>query len=164
MKVNEKVKESSQKIEIRNRKAYRNYSVLQKIEAGVSLLGSEIKSIRQGKISLSESWVSLSTDLQVQLEGAHISPYKEASFQNHDPLRPRKLLLHKKEIIKLANAVQSGGFSLVPLRIYEKRSMIKVEVGLVKGKKYHDKRESDKKSAAQKEIAQAMKKKNSREI
>ena len=158
------MKPLSQKIEIRNRKVHRNYSVIDKIEAGISLLGSEIKSIRQGKISLSEAWVSISEDLQVQLESAHISLYKEASFQNHDPLRARKLLLHKKEIIRLSNAVQSGGFSLVPLRLYEKRSMIKVEVGLVKGKKYHDKRESEKRNTAQKEIAQAIKKKNSRDI
>lgn len=153
---------TSPKIEIKNRKASHNYTIVDKIEAGISLLGSEIKAIRQGKVSLSEGWVSLSNNLEAYLEGVHISEYKEASFLNHEPLRSRKLLLHKKEIIKLSNSVQSKGAALVPLRLYEKGSLIKVEIALVKGKKYHDKRESDKKQTAKKEIANAIKNKNSR--
>lgn len=154
------MKNKTERIEIKNRKAYHNYTVGERFEAGISLLGSEVKSIRQGKISLSEGWVSFSSDLEAHLENVHISPYKEASYTNHEPLRTRKLLLSKKEIIKLSNGVHSSGFSVIPLRIYEKRSLFKVEIALVRGKKYHDKRESDKKESARKEIAQAIRNKN----
>ena len=130
------------------------------MEAGISLLGSEIKSIRQGKISLGEGWIVLTQNLEAILEGVHINPYEQASFMNHEPLRRRKLLLHKKELIKLSNRLQSGGMTLVPLRVYETRSLIKVEIGLVRGKKSFDKRESDKQSSAKKEIAVALKRHN----
>lgn len=156
-----KVSTTRQRIEIKNRKATHNYIIMERFEAGISLLGSEIKAIRQGKVSLGEGWVDISADLEIQLENVHIGKYKQASLFNHDPLRSRKLLLHKKEIISLANSIQSKGFSLVPLRLYEKRSLIKVEIALAKGKKHYDKRESDKKASAKKEIASAIKKYNS---
>jgi SsrA-binding protein len=151
---------TKQRLEIRNRKAHHNFVILEKIEAGISLLGSEIKSIRQGKISLGEGWVVLTPSLEAILEGVHINPYEQASFMNHEPLRRRKLLLHKKELIKLSNRLQSGGMTLVPLRVYETRSLIKVEIGLVRGKKNFDKRDSDKQSSAKKEIAVAVKRHN----
>ena len=154
------MKKIKERIEIRNRKASHNYHIMEKIEAGISLLGSEVKAIRQGKMSLSEGWVSLSNGLEASLEDVHISHYKEASLQNHEPVRSRKLLLNKKEIIKLSNRVQAGGLSVVPIRVYEKGSLFKVEIALVKGKKYHDKRESEKKESAKKEIAYAIKNKN----
>ena len=151
---------TKQRLEIRNRKAHHNFIILEKMEAGISLLGSEIKSIRQGKISLGEGWIVLTQNLEAILEGVHINPYEQASFMNHEPLRRRKLLLHKKELIKLSNRLQSGGMTLVPLRVYETRSLIKVEIGLVRGKKSFDKRESDKQSSAKKEIAVALKRHN----
>lgn len=151
---------TKQRLEIRNRKAHHSFIVMEKIEAGISLVGSEIKSIRQGKISLGEGWVVITQNLEAILEGVHINPYEQASFMNHDPVRRRKLLLHKKELIKLANHLQSGGMTLVPLRVYETRSLIKVEIGLVRGKKNFDKRESDKQNSAKKEIAVAMKRHN----
>jgi len=148
-------------IQIKNKKAYHDYTIVETYEAGISLLGSEVKSIRNGKANLSGGWVNITEGLEMQLENIHISQYDKASLENHDPKRRRKLLMHKKEIIKISNKTHNSHFTIVPLKIYETRSLIKIQIGLAKGKKNYDKRESDKKSTAAKEIAASMKKHNS---
>lgn len=138
------------KVVATNRKAQHEYFILDTLEAGLVLQGSEIKSIRAGHISLAEAYVH--TDGQeAWLMDAHISPYAQASVFNHEPRRPRKLLLHRDEIRRLWNEVRKKGMTIVPLRVYLKNGRAKVEIALAKGKKLYDKRESIAKRDAQRE-------------
>jgi SsrA-binding protein len=138
-----------------NRKALFDYHVLERLEAGVSLLGSEVKAIRAGKISLAESYAAFSGG-ELFLLGAHIAEYEQAHQRNHDPLRKRKLLLHRRELARLGDAVGKEGLTLVPLSVYLKDGRIKVELGLCKGKQAHDKRHSIKERDQKREMRRAL--------
>jgi SsrA-binding protein len=127
------------KVVATNRKARHDYFLLDTYEAGIVLQGSEIKSIRAGQISIKEAYVRLK-DREAWLINAHIAPYDPASHFNHDPKRPRKLLLHRREILRLDNAIRQKGYTLIPTRVYLKNGLAKVEIALAKGKKAYDKR------------------------
>ena len=140
-----------------NRYAKFQYEILEKIEAGIELLGTEVKSIRNGKANLRDGYCSI-RDSEILLLNVHISPHKNVgSFFNHDPLRNRKLLLHKKEIIKLKSNTEKKGLTIIPLSIYLKGSWIKMTIGIGKGKKLHDKRQSDKQKDIKREMKIALK-------
>ncbi|HEY6137509.1 MAG TPA: SsrA-binding protein SmpB [Thermoanaerobaculia bacterium] len=139
-----------------NKKAYHDYFVLQKLEAGIELTGTEVKSLRDGKANLKDSYVIIKGD-EAYLFSAHISPYSHGNIQNHDPERTRKLLLHKREIEKLHVQIVEKGLTIVPLRLYFKGSRVKVEIAVVRGKKLFDKRETEKRREADREAAAAMK-------
>lgn len=145
------------KVISKNRKAYHNYQIGDKLEAGVSLLGTEVKALRAGKVNLGEGWVDIDRHGQAWLKEAHIGHYDFGNRNNHDEQRPRRLLLHKREIARLGRAVNEKGNSIVPTMIYFKGSLIKVEVAIGKGKQLHDKREASKKKDASREIARALK-------
>ena len=147
---------SSVKIIAQNKKAYHDYFVDEKYEAGIELFGTEVKSIRAGKVNLKESYCDIK-DGEVFVVGMHISPYEQGNVFNKDPLRPKKLLLHKREILKLFGLVSQKGYTLVPLQIYLKNSRVKVEIGLCRGKKLYDKREDAAKRDADRTIEKAMK-------
>ncbi len=140
-----------------NRKAYHDYFIQETWEAGISLLGTEVKSLREGKANLKDSYAIIKNN-EVFLLNCHISPYSHGNIQNHDPLRTRKLLLHKKEIDRLWNNISQKGFTLIPLKIYFKNGKAKVEIGLAKGKRQYEKREAIKEKEAKREIARHMKK------
>jgi SsrA-binding protein len=140
------------KVVATNRKAGFEYFLLDRFEAGISLKGSEIKSIRASQISLKEAYVNV-VGKNAFLMDAHIAPYVQANRQNHDPLRPRRLLLHAKEIKELWNAVRQKGVTIVPTRVYLKDGRAKVEIAIAKGKKMHDKRETIAKRDAEREAA-----------
>ena len=140
-----------------NRKAYFNYEILDKYEAGLVLTGSEVKSIREGEVSLKDAYVSFRNG-EAFLQNAHISEYRASSYNNHHPERLRKLLLNREEIDKIMGKVQEKSLSCVPLKLYFKKGRIKVELGLGKGKKQHDKRHSIKKKESDRELARALKK------
>jgi len=144
------------KIVAQNRKAFHDYFIEETFEAGMILTGTEVKSLRDGKANLKDSYVIIK-DAEAFLLNCHISPYSHGNIMNHDPVRTRKLLLHRKEITRLQGLAAQKGYSLVPLKIYFKESRAKVEVGLVKGKRQYEKRESIKKKEADREIARAMK-------
>ncbi len=140
-----------------NRKAYHDYFIEEKFEAGIMLQGTEVKSLREGRVNLSDSYASVK-ESQIFLHHCHISPYSHGNLSNHEPLRTRKLLLHRKEINKLLVKTQQQGLTIIPLRIYfSNRGLAKVELGLAKGKKRHDHRESDKSREASREVERAMK-------
>ena len=122
-----------------NKKAYHDYFILETVEAGIELFGPEVKSIRMGHCSIKEAYVEIH-DGQIFVDGMHIAPYEKGNLFNRDPLRKRRLLMHKNEIRKLGQKIREKGFTLVPLRVYFKGSLVKVEVGLAKGKKLYDKR------------------------
>ncbi|MDR2799538.1 MAG: SsrA-binding protein SmpB [Bifidobacteriaceae bacterium] len=124
-----------------NRKAFHDYSIIDKYEAGISLLGTEVKSIRAGQINLRDSFVSFS-DGEAFLENAHISQYSHGNWTNHKPTRKRKLLLHSKEIKKLQKAVETKGITVIALKLYEKRGIFKLEIATAKGKRLYDKRQA----------------------
>ena len=150
-------KEKSEKAVATNRKAYHDYFIEEKFEAGIMLQGTEVKSLREGRVNLQDSYASVKGD-EVFLHHCHISPYSHGNIMNHQPLRTRKLLLHRKEINKLLGKTQQQGLTLIPLRIYfSKRGHAKVELGLAKGKKQHDRRESIKTREASREVERAMK-------
>jgi SsrA-binding protein len=128
------------KVVATNRKAGFEYFLLEKFEAGLSLKGSEIKSIRAGQMSLVEAYVEIEAG-QAWLKGAHVAPYEQASRNNHDPLRARRLLLNKREIRQMFNAVRQKGMTIVPTRVYIKEGRAKIEIALARGKKMYDKRE-----------------------
>ncbi len=130
----------SEKIVATNRKARFEYFILESFEAGISLQGSEIKSIRAGQMSLSEAYVKIEDGKEAWLVGAHISPYDPASRYNHNPTRSRRLLLNKREIRKIWNEVRMKGVTVIPLRVYLTHGLAKIEIGLAKGKKLYDKR------------------------
>jgi len=140
-----------------NRKAYHDYFIYETWEAGLVLTGSEIKSIRDGRVNLRDSYVTIKDD-EAWLIGAHISPYPQANRQNHDPRRDRKLLLHRREIDRLRGKVQEKGFTIIPLRLYLKNNVAKVEIALARGKKKYDKRQAIAKKEAQREMERALKK------
>ena len=140
-----------------NRYAKYQYEIHETIEAGIELLGTEVKSIRNGKANLRDGYCSFRNE-EILLLNVHISPHKNVgSFFNHDPLRNRKLLLHKKEIIKLKSNAEKKGMTIIPLSIYLKGSWIKLKLGIGKGKKLHDKRQADKQKSIKKEINSALK-------
>lgn len=150
-------KDQPQKVVATNRKAYHDYFIEEKFEAGIVLQGTEVKSLREGKVNLQDSYASV-RDTEVFLHHCHISLYSHGNIMNHDPLRVRKLLLHRKEINKLLGKTQQKGLTLVPLRIYfSERGQAKIELGLAKGKKQHDRRESIKTREAGREVERAMK-------
>lgn len=128
-------------IEIKNKKAYFDYTVLEEMEAGISLVGTEIKSIRKGSVDLKDSFVSIKNN-EAFILNMYIAKYEEGNIFNHDERRTRKLLLHKKEIKKLKEKVSTEGLTLIPLKIYFKKNYVKVLIGLCKGKKLYDKRAS----------------------
>ena len=146
---------------IENRKAWHDYFVLDKLEAGVVLKGSEVKSIRLGQASLAEGFASIDPrTLELRLNAVHIAPYPHAGeANNHEPLRPRRLLVHKREVLKLLDQTKARGGTLVPLALYFVRGRVKVELGIVTGKKKADKREDIKRRDAQREIQRAMSRK-----
>ena len=127
------------KIITSNRRARRNYHISDPLEAGLVLHGTEVKALRQGRANLQDAYCKVE-DGEVFLLNAHISPYSHGNLNNHDPLRPRKLLLHKREIGKLKKATQQKGFTIIPLKLYFKKGIVKVEIGLARGKKLYDKR------------------------
>jgi len=139
-----------------NRKAYHDYFIEEKFEAGISLVGTEVKSLRNGRANLKDSYVIIK-DGEAFLLNCHISPYSHGNIQNHEPTRTRKLLLHKKEIDKLWGNISQKGLTVIPLKIYFKRGKAKVEIGLAKGKRQYEKRESIKERESQREIERHMK-------
>ena len=139
-----------------NRKAYHDYFVLETYEAGIELFGTEIKSIRAGRVNLKDSFCSVD-DGEMYAIGMHISPYEQGNRFNRDPMRKKKLLLHKKEINKLYGTVKQTGYSLIPISLYFKDSRVKLQVGLCKGKKLYDKREDMAKRSAKRDIERAIK-------
>jgi SsrA-binding protein len=139
-----------------NRKAYHDYFIDETYETGIALTGTEIKSVRAGSVNLRDAYAQVKNG-ELWLLNAHISPYEPASRQNVDPYRDRKLLMHRKEIMRLFGRVQEKGFTLVPLRMYLKKNRAKVEIGLARGKKLYDKREAISKRDAAREIARAVK-------
>jgi SsrA-binding protein len=141
-----------------NRKAFHDYFVEEKLECGIALFGTEVKSIRQGKVNLKESWAQVRKG-EIWVEGMHISPYEQGNIFNRDPLRPKKLLLHRNEIRKLDAQVMRQGFTLVPLELYFRNGRVKVQLGLCKGKQLHDKRDSIAKKDSQREIMRALREK-----
>lgn len=144
------------KIAATNRKAFFDYAIEEKFEAGIVLRGTEVKSIRQGRVNLQDSFASIK-DGEVFLHNCHISPYSHGNILNHDPTRTRKLLLHRKEINKLMGWTQQKGLTIVPLRVYfGERGKAKVEIALAKGKKQHDRRESIKTREAGREMQRAL--------
>jgi len=149
---------SDEKEIINNRQAYFEYHILDKYEAGAVLLGTEVKSVMAGRIQLKESFVQIK-DGEIWLFGAHISHYSHGNINNHDVLRPRKLLLHKREIEKLVKATTQKGMTLVVTRIYWKNGRIKFEVGVAKGKKLYDKRETEMRRTLEKETRAELKQK-----
>jgi len=152
-----KEKDSFEKAVGTNRKAYHDYFIEEKFEAGIMLQGTEVKSLREGRVNLQDSYASVKGD-EIFLHHCHISPYSHGNIMNHEPLRTRKLLLHRKEIDKLLGKTKQQGLTLIPLRIYfSKRGLAKVELGLAKGKKQHDRRESIKTREASREVERAMK-------
>ena len=138
-----------------NRQAFHNYDIIEKFEAGVALTGTEIKSAREGKVNLKDSYGLVKTG-EVWLLNCHISPYSHGSYANHDPLRTRKLLLNRSEINRLIGRTTERGLTLVPLRMYLKDGRLKCEIALAKGRKTHDKREVERKKTIDKETKQAL--------
>lgn len=147
---------SGEKDIVNNRHAFHEYHILDKYEAGIVLKGTEVKSVMSGRIQLKDSYVSVK-DGEIWLLNAHISPYSHGNRENHEPLRTRKLLLHKREILKLERETTVKGMTLVVTRIYLKNGRIKFEVGVAKGKKLYDKRETEMKRTIDKETRQQLK-------
>lgn len=151
------IKKQSIKQIANNKKAFHDYFVLEKFECGIELFGTEVKSIRAGSCSVKESFCKIDKN-EVFVENMHINPYERGNIFNKDPYRTRKLLLHKKEISKLKDELKNQGITLIPLSVYFKGSKVKVEIGLCKGKKLYDKRETSKKKEMEKKADYAAKK------
>lgn len=147
---------NSIKIISQNKKAYHDYFVEEKYEAGIELFGTEVKSIRAGKVNVKEAYCDIK-DGEVFVVGMHISPYEQGNVFNKDPLRPKKLLLHKREILKLFGLVSQKGYTLVPLQVYLSNSRVKVEIGLCRGKKLYDKRDDMARNDAKRDMERAFK-------
>ena len=145
-----------EKLIAQNRKARHDYHILDNYEAGIALTGTEVKSLRAGNMNLKDSYVDVSND-ELYLVGAYMAPYEQGNIHNHEPERRRKLLMHKREIVRLAAQVAEKGLTLVPLRVYFKRGKAKVEIGLAKGKQTIDKRDTIKERDAKRELERAMK-------
>ncbi len=146
----------ARKIISKNKKAYFDYEILEKLEAGIILSGHEVKSTKTGHINLKGSYVTISNN-EAHLLNSHIAPYRFADLKDYNPTRTRKLLLHRKEINHLIGKSQTKGISLVPLRVYIKNNFIKIEIGIARGKKKYDKREDIKKKEAKRNIQRALK-------
>ena len=144
-----------------NRKAFHEYFVLERYEAGIELAGTEVKSIRAGQVNLKDSFCTVK-DGELFVRGMHISPYEHGTIFNKDPVRPRRLLMHKREILKLSSRIMQDGVALVPLSLYFKDSRVKLELGLCKGKKLHDKRDSEADRQSKRDIDRVMKERNYR--
>ena len=147
------------KIVAKNSKAFHDYFIEDRYEAGIELAGTEVKSIRQGNVNLKDSFCIIK-DGEISVLGMHISPYEKGNIFNKDPRRNRKLLMHKREIMRLFGKIKQDGYSLIPLSIYFKGPYVKLEVGLARGKKLYDKRDSAAKKDAKREIDRAMKSRN----
>jgi SsrA-binding protein len=143
------------KLIVDNRKARFQYELLEKVEAGIALTGTEVKSLRQGKINVGDGYCRIDRDGQMYLIGVHINPYTHAGYTQHEPLRERRLLLHKKEILRLHQRVKERGLTLVPVRLYLKQGRVKVEIALAKGKTLYDKRETVRKRDQAREARQS---------
>lgn len=142
-----------------NKKAFHDYFLEESFEAGIELCGTEVKSIRQGRVNLKDSWCSI-VDGEMLVNGMHISPYEQGNIFNKDTMRVRRLLMHKREIMRLFGLVKQDGYSLIPVSLYFKGSRVKVQVGLCKGKKLYDKRSDLAARAAKRDIQRAMKERN----
>lgn len=142
-----------------NRKAFHDYFVLEKYEAGIELAGTEVKSVRAGQVNMKDSYCSIKNG-ELFLRGMHISPYEKGNIFNRDPVRVRRLLMHKREINRLNSQVMQQGVALIPLSLYFKDSKVKVEIGVCKGKKLYDKREASAKKDAQRDMDRVMKERN----
>lgn len=139
-----------------NRKAFHDFFVLERFEAGIELFGTEVKSIRAGAVNLKDSYCTVK-DGELFARGLHISPYEKGNIYNRDPLRPKRLLMHKREIIKLNARVMQDGMALIPLSLYLKDGRVKLELGLCKGKKLHDKRDAEAEREAKRDIDRTLK-------
>jgi len=144
------------KVISQNRKAYHDYHIEDTLEAGIALLGTEVKSLREGRANLRDSYVNIKGG-EAYLLNCHISPYSHGNIMNHEPLRTRKLLLHRKEIDRLRGKIEAKGYTLIPLKLYFKDSFAKVEIGLARGKKIFEKRDTIKEREARREIEKATK-------
>ena len=153
-------KKSNDRVIVENRKARHDYFVEETYEAGVELFGTEVKSIRAGPVNLKDSYCEIDKGEMYAL-GVHISPYEQGNIFNRDPLRPKKLLMHKREIMKLTGLISRDGYTLVPLSLYFKGSRVKMAIGLCKGKKLYDKRETSAKRDAARVIERTMKERSS---
>jgi SsrA-binding protein len=147
------------KVIVENRKAHHDYHIIETIEAGIVLTGTEVKSLRLGRVNVRDSFARVK-DGEVFLHGMHISPYEQGNRFNHDPLRIRKLLLHRREINRLVGKIQERGYTMVPLKLYWKNGRCKVELALVKGKRLHDKRETLARKDAERRIERVLKSTN----
>ena len=152
-------KPTGTKLIIRNKKAYHEYNILEKYEAGVELFGTEVKSIRQGNINLKDSFCVIKNN-ELFAHGMHISPYEKGNIFNRDPMRPKRLLMHKSEIKRLYSRIKQEGLTLIPLSAYFKSSRVKLEIGLARGKKLHDKRDTAAQRTSQREIQRNIKERN----
>ena len=150
---------ASTKTIAQNKKAYHDYFVEESLETGIALSGTEVKSLRRGRVNLKDAWCSVVKG-ELFINGMHISPYEQGNIFNKDPMRVRRLLAHKREIMRLYGYVKQDGYSLIPLSVYFKNSLIKVQVGLCKGKKLYDKRQVLAEKAAKRDIERAIKEKN----
>ena len=147
---------AGRKVIASNRKARRDYHILDTLEAGIELRGTEVKAIRLGHISLEESFAAIENGREVFLYQAHVQPYEYGNVHNHDPVRPRRLLLHRQEILRLAGQTAQKGCTLVPLQVYLKHGRVKIEIGVCKGKHHEDKREDLKRRTADRESQRAI--------
>ena len=154
-------KSSGFKLIANNKKAYFDFFIDDKFECGIALAGTEVKSMRMGKCSIKESFVRITND-EVMIYGMHISPYEKGNIFNREPLRPRRLLLHKREILRLFGLMKQQGYTLIPLSLYFKGSLVKVQVGLCRGKKLYDKREDAARRDMKREADRALKERNAR--
>ena len=150
------LEKESFKVMARNREAYHEYFVEEEMEAGIELCGTEVKSIRQGNITLKDSWCGIKNG-ELIVNQMHISPYDHGNIFNQDPKRPRRLLMHKREIMQLFGKVKQDGYALIPLSVYLKHGRVKMKVGLCKGKKLYDKRQAAAEKDAKRQIDRAMK-------
>ena len=155
------MEKDSIKVLARNREAYHEYFVEEEMEAGIELKGTEVKSVRAGTLNLKDAWCQVK-DGELWIRQMHVSPYEQGNIFNKDPMRPRRLLMHKREINQLYGKVKQDGYSLIPLSLYFKGSLVKVEVALCKGKKLYDKRDDAAKKDAKRQIDRAMKERNVR--
>ena len=147
--------DNTEKTVAQNKKAYHDYFVEETYEAGIELYGTEVKSIREGRVNLKDSWCHIK-DGEIFAYGMHISPYEKGNIFNRDPLRPKKLLMHKREINKLFGLMKQQGYAIIPLSVYFVRGRAKLKIGLCKGKKLYDKREDAAKKAANRDIERGM--------
>lgn len=152
-------KETSVKLVAQNKKAYHEYFIEETFQAGLSLVGTEVKSLRQGKCSLKESFIRIENG-EAFIYNMHISPYEQGNIFNKDPLRVRRLLLHKSEINKIRGAIQATGYTVVPLKVYFHKSLVKIDIGIAKGKKLYDKRQTIAKNDQMREAAKDFKIRN----